>query len=174
MMESIVKNQIAQKGLGVKGRWPYKIYIKEGGEQWRESGQSQRDDKGDLLTEEVFKNSCKRNINQGLKQPDAKMEMFLGGGTREMGISSNRYKVCFISMPRLVVVQGLLCPCQLPIRHPQGLLPDLLGSSPALTCSQQVTSASLFTEKTKPAYQEPGGSLLPSLPPAPSGLWEAH
>ena len=32
-----------------------KIYIKEGREQWRESGQSQRDDKGNLLTEEVFK-----------------------------------------------------------------------------------------------------------------------
>ena len=78
------KNKIAKREAGSEWKiaQEIKIDIKAGEEQWRESGQSQRDDKGDLLTEEVFKNSFKRNINQGLKQPDAKMEMLLRGGRR--------------------------------------------------------------------------------------------
>ena len=83
------------------------------------------------------------------------------GEDEEMGISSNRYKVCFISAagggPR-----SLLCPCQLPIRHPQGLLQTSSGLlNPHLFSAGNLSFS--FTEKTKPAYQEPGGSLLPSV-----------
>ena len=51
------KNKIAKREAGSEGKiaQEIKIYIKEGGEQWRESGQSQRDDKGDLLTEGFLK-----------------------------------------------------------------------------------------------------------------------
>lgn len=51
------KNKITKREAGSKGKieQEIKIYIKEGREQWRESGQSQRDDRGNLLTEEVLK-----------------------------------------------------------------------------------------------------------------------
>lgn len=47
-----------EKGEGKSGReiaQEMKTYIKEGREQRRESGQSRRNDKGNLLTEEVSK-----------------------------------------------------------------------------------------------------------------------
>lgn len=57
MIESTVKNKIEKgEGRSEKKIAPeIKIYIKEGRERWRESGQSQRNDKGNLLTEEVSK-----------------------------------------------------------------------------------------------------------------------
>lgn len=56
MIESVVKTQW-KRAAGAEGKTAreIKVHVKDGGERWRESGQTRKDDKGNLLTEEVFK-----------------------------------------------------------------------------------------------------------------------
>ena len=70
------------------------------------------------------------------------------------------------------VPRSLLCPHQLPIRPPLGLFQTSSGLlNPSLFPAGDLSSS--FTEKTKPAYHEPQGLLLPPnqcLPSYPSSL----
>lgn len=107
------------------------------------------------------------------------MEICLWGRTKKRESPQNRYQVSFIQVESPApgsVPRSLLCPHQLPIRHPLGLFQTSSGLlNPSLFPAGDFSSS--FTEKTKPACPEPQGLLLPPkqcLPSYPSSLREAH